>query len=452
MKQWLAAIALLNVGGALAQGLEPELAALWNDPEFKKQFLGSYGIHPDVEPKVSADERALLEKIYAVMAQSPDQARTELETATTAQSSAMFDFILGNLHFQKEEIEPATKRYQLAVAKFPSYRRAHKNLGLIQMRTGNYADAIGSFTRMIELGGGDGLSYGLLANAYAAQKDFLAAEVAFRNALLLQPANDEWRLGLARTIFKQQKNEEAASLLSVLIERNPDKPEFWLLQAQAYLGMKQPLKAAENFEVVYRLGKSTPESMYTLGDIYVNEGQHDLAASAYHRAVELNKTQSPARAIRSAEALAARGATTQARELIKNLNQLLGPQLADEDRKKLLRVEARVAVAAGESGAAVKTLEELVATDPLDADANLLLGQHYARSGEPERAMIHYERAASIEGFEARAKLRMAQLLVAGGKYQEAVPLIKRSQELDPREEIARYLEQVERVARGKRG
>ena len=76
------------------------------------------------------------------------------------------------------------------------------------------------------------------------------------------------------------------------------------------------------------------------------------------------------------------------------------------------------------------------------------LGQHYEREGDRERAIFYYERAMNIEDFEADATLRKAQVLVADSKYTEAVPLLKRAQELDPRDNVARYLEQVERIAR----
>jgi hypothetical protein len=38
--------------------------------------------------------------------------------------------------------------------------------------------------------------------------------------------------------------------------------------------------------------------------------------------------------------------------------------------------------------------------------------------------------------------------LVAQSKYRQAVPLLMRTRDLKPRDEVARYLEQVERIAR----
>ena len=44
-----------------------------------------------------------------------------------------------------------------------------------------------------------------------------------------------------------------------------------------------------------------------------------------------------------------------------------------------------------------------------------------------------------------------AQLLVAQSRFDEALPLLRRAQELKPREDVARYMEQIERVARARR-
>ena len=75
----------------------------------------------------------------------------------------------------------------------------------------------------------------------------------------------------------------------------------------------------------------------------------------------------------------------------------------------------------------------------------------YARESEPERAIFYYERAQSIEAYEADARVRHAQVLVDQARYGEAIPLLKRAQEIKPRDDVARYLEQVERVARARR-
>ncbi len=459
---------------------DPELARIWADPEFKKHFLGTYGINAEIEPRLGPEQRELLEQVYPLLASDPAEAVRRLQDAvatpaeqaadsgkdkkksrrrrssgaaesTNPADTALFEFILGNIAFQKDDAAEAMKRYQNAVTKFPNFRRAYKNLGLTQVRAGETDQAIKSFTRMIELGGGDAVSYGLLGYAYSSKADYLAAEAAYRNALLLDPQNNEWRLGLARSVNKQEKYEEAVALLRVLIERNPERHEFWLLQANAYIGMKQPLRAAENLEVVYKMDKATPDTMNLLGDIYVNEGRPDLAQASYARAIDLDPLQPSGRALRSTEALAARGANDEAHALSLKVRETFGDRMTDDERRRLLKLDARIASARGDDEQSAEVLEQIVALDPLDGDALILLGQHHARLGEPEKAAVYLERAANIEKFEGPAKMRLGQLLVAQGKYGDALPLLRRAQEIKPQEEVARYIDQVERIVRARR-
>ena len=89
-------------------------------------------------------------------------------------------------------------------------------------------------------------------------------------------------------------------------------------------------------------------------------------------------------------------------------------------------------------------------TSGKNLEALLLLGQHYAKQNQPDRAMFYYERAASIEAFEALAKIRHAQVLVGLRRYADALPLLQRAQEIKPNDDVARYLEQVESIAQAR--
>ena len=85
----------------------------------------------------------------------------------------------------------------------------------------------------------------------------------------------------------------------------------------------------------------------------------------------------------------------------------------------------------------------------MDGEALILLAMHHAAS-DVEKAIFYYERAQGIEKFEGDARLRHGQLLVRNGRYQEALPLLKRAQELNPRDDVQNYIEQVERAARAR--
>lgn len=424
---------------------------IWNDPVFKKEFVAGYGINSEVEPRISQEELLVLEQVRPMLSANSSEAIPVLQKtiALKPDSSAILDFTLGGVYFQQDKMAEARENYLKAVQKFPNFRRAHRNLGLIYTREANYDEAIKSFTKMIELGGGDAFSYGLLGFAYSAKQDFQAAEAAYRNALLLQPANTEWRIGITRCVFKQRKYEEAVTMLELLIEQYPTNHDFWLLQAQAYLAMKQSLKAAQNLEAIRSFGKGTAESMNTLGDIYFQENLFDLAARSYKFAIDADADQSLDRPIRSAEMLAGRGDNANSKSLLQHIRDQRGDKLSDDDRRKILKIQARLNMAEGDTGEeTAKILEEIITVDPLDGEALLLLGQHYARLDQPDKAILYFERAESIEAHEVNAKVRHAQVLVSMGRYSDAVPLLRRAQELKPREDVARYLEQIERISK----
>ncbi len=334
--------------------------------------------------------------------------------------------------------------------KYPKFRRAWRNLGLSYIRTNQFGKALPALTRVVELGGADAITYGLLGFAYASVDNHTAAESAYRNAILLDAETMDWKMGLARSFFKQERFADAVALCANLIQQNPERADLWLLQANAYIGLKEPLSAAENFEIVDRLGKSTTDSLNSLGDIYINEDIYDLAVHAYIRAMDKSPERKPDRAIRAAKVLTARGAHPQTLQLIAHIEAMDGDRLTTGERKDLLRLQARLAVASGASGEEARILEQIVTLDPLDGEALILLGQHLSREGDTEQAIFYYERAASLEQFEADAKVRHAQLLVQNGKYEEAMPLLRRAQQLNSRDNIQAYLEQVERVAKGR--
>jgi tetratricopeptide (TPR) repeat protein len=429
--------------------LSPVELEYWNSPEFRRQFAQSYLAETDIEPKVTEDERKVMQKVLVAISQDKmDEARKLLSEGRTPASSAVFDFTLANLAFQADDLANAAAEYEASVGKFPKFRRAWKNLSLIHVRNGDFAKAAPALSKVIELGGGDGLTYGLLGFAYSNLENNLAAESAYRMAILLDPATKDWRMGLARSFFKQERFADAIALTGALLRETPDAADLWLLQANAFLGSGQPMRAAENYEIVDRLGKSTPESLNMLADIYVNDELYEPAARRYLEALDLDAKADGERPLKAAQVLVGRGALDEAKALLDGVETRRGASFGESRRSEFLKLRARIAAATQASDEEARLLAEIVTLDPLDGEALLLLGQYHARNGDPERAIFHYERAASLEKFEPDAKVRHAQLLVQQGKYAEAIPLLRAAQQLRYRDNIQAYLEQVERIAK----
>jgi tetratricopeptide (TPR) repeat protein len=435
-------------------GFSPVELQIWNDPEFQRRFTESYVGEMDIEPRITLEERKTMVKaMELISAEKIDEAVALLEKARQSPaSSAVFEFTLANIAFQREEFSRAQELYTAAVKKYPKFRRAWLNLAKINVRQQNLKDAIPAYVRVFELGGGgDASTYGLMGYAYSLEDNHIAAETAYRMAILLDPKTLDWKMGLARSLFKQERFADAAALTGQLLKEMPNRSELWLLQANALIGLNAPLKAAENYEIVDRMGQSTFESLTTLGDIYVNNELYDVGVDAYIRAMNLKSPKSnPARALRAAKVLTARNAMAETKKLLAHIEQVFGDSITPDNRKDILKLRSRIAVAEGAGDEEARILEEIVKLDPLDGEALILLGQHAQRSEQPDKAMFYYERAAVIEKFEADAKVRQAQLLVTQKKYDAALPLLRSAQQLKPRENVQKYLEQVERIAKAR--
>ncbi len=435
-----------------AASAEERELAIWRDPVFQQRFAESYLSETDIEPPpLTDDERDAMQEVLELRADNRlDAAIEAMRARATRTANATFDLTLAKLLLERERIDEAAQAYQAAIDKQPRFRRAWNDLGLIHYRRGDHRAAARAFGKVIELGGGTPMLYGLLGFSLANVDDALAAESAFRMAAMLEPATIDWRMGLAHSLLKQRRFAEAASLFGALVDVQPERGELWLRQAQAYLGMGETKKAAENLELLDRLGQSTPESLDTLGNIYVNEELYDLAAGAYERAMAKDPKGGFAIALRSAKAFAARGATAETRRVLDRIAAMPAAAVDAAAKKDLLWLRARIAMAEGGGEEEAAVLGEIVALDPLDGDALIKLGQYHARRGELAEAVFRYERAAGIAEFEADAKVRHAELLVRERKYAEALPLLRRAQALKPRDTLQQFVEQVERAAQGR--
>jgi tetratricopeptide (TPR) repeat protein len=426
-----------------------ELASVWNDPDFTKRLLGSYGFASDVEPRLTPDEvAAYRDKVVPLLREDRPKALDVLKSLVKPGASAVFDFTLGNVYFQSDDLTNAVKQFEAAIAKFPDYRRAHQNLGFALVRDGRYEAAIKPLTKTIELGGSDGKVFGILGFVYMTLGRNVSAEAAYRQALVFEPENMDFKLGLLKSAIATANYDYALALVDELIRQYPERDNLWTLQANIYIQREQPEKAAISLEMLRRAGKAAPPTLYLLGDLYMAQESRDLALGAYIEALDKDGGQNPAKALRAAQILVSRGAWTEAGEMFAKIHQA-STALAGADELKLLKLESKAAMANGSGEKAIVTLEQIVEKDPLDGEALLLAGDYYAKLGEKEKAELRYETAGNITGYEADAFVKHAQLLVQSQKYTQAADLLKKAQKVKPRDNVQRYLEKVEQLAHG---
>ena len=444
-----------EIGNQLTQ-IDPNknpLARFWSDPEFVNLFMGTYGANPQLEPEFRTEEERSLfvEKIRPMLRDDPRKAEEELLKIVDGQSSPLFDFYLGTLYFQKSDepqaLENAIKSYESAVAKFPSFRRAHKNLALSLARAELYDKAIPHLTKTIVLGGADATIYGLLGFCYLTREHYISAEAAYKNAMLLEPEDPKWKLGVARAMISTENYLPALRLLDELLSDTPEQENLWTLQAGVHMQIGDVSKAAVSLEVLRKLGKIDPRNLALLGDIYMSQDAYSLALPAYLEVIQKEGTTDLSRSLRAADILSRRGAFEEADTVLDRIRKVGGAGISKEDDLKLLKLETKIAMANGRGEEAIKVLEEIIAKNPMDGEALLLAGDYYSQNGRMEEAENRYSLAAKIGAFEVDAYVKHAQALVKVQAYQKAVELLRKAQRIEPRDHVQSYLEKVEAAA-----
>jgi tetratricopeptide (TPR) repeat protein len=462
MKKLLFLLATTSAGASLfaqigqlpiePQKLNQMAAQMWANPEFQKAFIGSYLPLEELEPEFTNEEKVILREqlLPLITGENPMSALPTLEEiAKKPTSSAGIDFLIGNLYLQNGRTPQAERAYVAATNKFKNYRRAWKNLALIYATTGDFEKALIPLSRAIELGDVNGQNYGLLGVIYMQRGDYLGAESAFRNALMLDPKSKDWKLNLFQSLMFQERYNESNALLRSLISDEPNNAEFWKYQANVYIGLDEPLKAAEVLEIVDRMGATDAQALEMLGTIYFNNQLYDVAYDVYKRALQKSGARFES-LFNSANALAAVGNYENAMDLIGQLRSRFASTIEKKERLDLLVLEAACVRAMGESDKAAKILEEIILEDPMNGRALIELGLYFRSLPTPDylKAIMNFERAANITGFEATAMLEHAKVLVSQRNYREAARLLRRAQDIDYKETVQDFLIRVERAAR----
>ena len=439
-------LGLLGAPPAFGQHQPWSGAAVFDDPAWRQHFLGSYGFLSGAEPEITAEERLILPEVLELMESNPQAAVQLLEQRVGDGSSAALDFLLANLYFQNDAQEPAIRSYRAALEKFPDFRRAHKNLGLLYVQRGDFPKALEHLTRAVELGDRDGRNYGLIGHSYINVENYLAAEIAYRNAVLQQPNVKDWKLGLARALLALEHYKDAIALFDGLIAADPEDATAWMLQANAYIGAEQPLAAAVNLEAVHMMGKAQASSLVLLGDIYMNEGMSDLAKIAYLEVIEQDQGATQFRtAYRAADLLIRTHSFDAASEILRSIDGRYA-KLTNDEQLDVLTLKAKVARGKGRDAEAAKLLESIAKRDGTRGDALLELAAYHQGQGSIERALLFVERAQKLEGYEYPALLRQAQLLVSGKDYAKAATVLRRALQIKSEPRVERFLASVERA------
>jgi len=449
--------------------------SLFSDPKFAREFVGSYGILSDVEPRVSAPEQELLGRVRELFEASkfkdaeaeiekfmeeiknPPRRRRGEEPPPTEVSPALI-FVLGNLYFQAGRQEDARRKFMEAIEKFPRFRRAYTNLGFLYIAQNKLDLALPMFQRAVELGESSGRVYGLIGYCLLNAGNPLAAENAYRQAYLLDPNSRDWKLGLTQSLVAQEKHAEAISMIGSLLRENPNDKALWLQQASSYIAIDKKQDAILNLEILRRKGLADEANLTLLGNLHMDGGEPGMALVAYQAALKSAARIDLAKVLKSARILTDYGAPKEADQLLSTLRSVGASTLTADDQATIALTEVRVARALQEPERVSRLLEELLVSRPADPEVLLETARHKdglaremeegeARAALVNEARTHYQLAVRSESTAYAANLGLGQMFVREKRYDEAMPFLEAALQAKRSESLEQYVSRVRRAA-----
>ena len=434
----IAVLALCSLSLSAKAPLPQLTQGFWNDPAFVKGFMGDYGFRSEVEPRIDKSEQFILREVVAKAEGQLEEAIQYLESKINEKTSAALDFALGTMYYQGGRLTRSEQTYEQALKKFPSFLRARKNLGFVQLSLGKLNEASKNLAKAISLGESDGISYVALGYCHLSLGRVVSAENAYRMAILLHPDSIDARNGLVNCLLSTNRFAEALALLDELLGTKPNDLFCHKARASALQGLGREEDAVIALETLRRMNQLDTAGTLSLGDLYHNLELYDLSLAAYQKALAKKEKLSLSRYARAAKVLINRGSYGAGFEYLDNIEKTFGKGYSDADEREIRMLQAEVRLATGKRKEAEKILEDLIEKQPLDGEALLLSAQLATENLDYAKAALRFERAAKIAEFEVDALIEHARMLVNSKDYQRASDLLERAQTLSPQPRVAR--------------
>lgn len=400
----------------------------------------SYGFLREREPTMTEGEYALYEKVVPMIAAQPEFALRLLEgMVAEEQSSAAFEFVLGNVYFEQRRYAEAEARLLRAIEKFPTFTRAWDNLGILHFTREAYAEAVPCFTKVLSLGQNEPRVLGLLGYCQLRSGNPLAAEASYLQAYSRDPDNRDWIEGLLSTYLESRQYARAETLLLQLVRLKPGESRFWTLLANVLLEQGRRLEAIAQLEAGLSVEALDADGMLMLGDLHNEQKFFSDALRLYKRVAERQPVAGVERLLRYARLLIADARYPDAQRVLEAAE----THVPDGQHAAVWHVYASLHQRLGEWSDAVTLLQKVVDQEPMNGRAFLDLGTAEEELGNASRAMIAYEAAARLDEAAYAANLKLANLHVRTLHFTEALAAIDRALALNRSPELLEFQARV---------
>jgi len=375
--------------------------------------------------------------------------------------------------FGRGRLADAERLCRQTLEALPNLAAGWDLLGRLAMRAGRPADAATHFRQALERGGPDVSLYDKLALALAGSDKADQAEIALRQALVLEPDAAVLQAHLGAIYLKQDRWTDAARVLERVLalapnvanaaadldrarqrlklsERQQAELAGWVTaadqptatandHARAALGLMRagrPSEAVRHFEAATRLEPTNAKWYSNLGNLLQMLGQTEDAARAHAEALRLDPQMDSYRAKsdteRAAEAFATAEQSARAGRQRVAIDHLLRTLAWQADHREALSAAGIILQQLGRPAWAYQLTERRLTLEPDSADLLNTLGNLSQELSRPEQAMDYYRRAVAADPKCDPAHRNLGYMLKERGYVTEAREHWQRAWEANP--------------------
>jgi Flp pilus assembly protein TadD len=274
----------------------------------------------------------------------------------------------------------------------------------------------------------------------------------------VQPRSD---IAQARSSIAAGNFTQAIRILSTHITAHPKEASARLLLAEAYMSAGQVDQAEQQYQAILRFAPDTSPALAGLGEIYERAGNLDKAEAMLAHAARASHGRAKVQ-IAWATVLARLHRYGEAARALRGVS----PPNSREGRISFFRLRASVAAGLGDAGAAATAMETALALSPdqiglqmataaaeiqsnhwrraaalaapvfgrtQDPRAGLMLMEAQLGAGDDIRPTLDTFRNVSLPAQqEVLVRQRLAELLIAHGRFAESADELKRAVEIEP--------------------
>lgn len=289
--------------------------------------------------------------------------------------------------------------------------------------------------------------YGALGMHYQAHELQRAAEVAYNNALKLDPKSFRWLYYMGFLMEETGAPEEAMKYYSRALLIEPDYTPGRLRLAGVALEARHDSLAARQYERVLEADEDDAAARFGMGRLAANGNQHEEAVELFQKALE---RQPQANAIHRhlARSLQALGRSEEADSHLAEAGErkpfvpdpMLVLMSARAQGSERLLAQGMQALQQGQLLPAKNAFSLAISINPLDPAARISLGRIHLREGELERAEQEFRKAIEIDPEYHLAYFNLGDLLIRQDRESEAVEVLEHAAQGGETQDLARAM------------